>query len=246
MSRKPKTKAKAKDAKQVKKAAPAAPFVPTLPTVNLLPAHVVEILALRALRRRFIIAGVAILALMAVLYTGQFALIAKANHDLDEAKGQTQALNATMRKLAPIKAFYAGVDANQKTIQKTMANEVLYSTVVRRLHAAAPSGVNITNVSLTAQASGAATGASACPGPDPFNPGTAVACVNLTGTAPNRVEIGRLIERLFGDEFFANPYVSATAVDQNKGMSFSATVGLTDRVYSKRYDNVDFIKEASK
>lgn len=226
------------------------PFVATLPTVNLLPAEVVEVLALRRLRRKFIGAGVAVAAAMAALYVGQFAVIANANSDLEQSQGQTQTLNTRMRELAPVRAFYAGVDANQKVIQQTMAHEVLYSGVVRRLHAAAPKGVAITNVSLTAQTPSGTVGAdtaaaSACPGPDPFNPGTSVGCINITGTAPNRVEVGRFIQQLFADEIFANPYVSATTVDQAKGMAFSATVGLTDKVYSKRYDNVDFLKEAS-
>lgn len=245
-------KKKADKPAKVKKAAPVAPFVPVLPSVNLLPQHVVEVLALRALRRRFVIAGIAILVAMALAYGGQFALIAKANHDLADAQSTTTTLNAKMRTLAPVKSFYAGVDANQKTIQKTMANEVLYSDVVRRLIAAAPAGVEVSNVSLTSQATstgapGAQSGAaSACPGPDPFNPGTSVGCINITGTAPNRAAVGRFIEAMFKDDRFANPYVSSTTVDQSKGMSFAATVGLTDKVYSKRYDSVDFLKEANK
>lgn len=247
------TKSKKKDAKEGKAAkavqGPVAPFVPVLPSVNLLPTEVIEVLALRALRRRFIVAGIATVATVAVLFCGQFALIAKANADLEKENTATVALNQQMRKLAPVKAFYAGVSANQTTITATMAKEVLYSDVVRRLKATTPAGVTIGNVSLAAQSQTAGAGAAigtACPGPDPFNPGTSVGCVNIAGTATSRQVVGKLIQNLFADDHFANPYVSATTVDDKGTVTFTATVGLTDKVYSKRYSDPNFLKVAAK
>ena len=243
------TKSKKKPSDGTKVAAgPSTPFVPVLPSVNLLPVEVIEVLALRALRRRFITAAVATAVVVGLLYGGQTALIAKANTELEKENANTVALTAQMRQLAPVKAFYAGVAANQQTITTTMAQEVLYSNVVRRLKATTPAGVSIGNVSLTAQAQSTGVGAvaaSACPGPDPFNPGTSIGCVNVAGTATSRQAVGKLIENLFADDLFANPYVSATTVDETGKVTFTATVGLTDKAYSKRYSDPNFLKAAT-
>lgn len=239
----PKTKTKGKVIQ-----APTGPFTPGIPQVNLLPPDVIEVVAVQAVKRKVLAAGVGLLAIVAVLYGGQIALIASANSDLSAAKGVTADLSREMASLAPVKAFYGSVDANQKTITSTMKNEVLYSAVFSSLEEVTPRGVSLTNVNIASVGAPTTTAAAGtpCPGPDPFNPVASVGCVNITGTADSRDAIGSFLTSLDGAKMFASPYVSATTANENGEVSFTATVGLTEEVYSHRYDDVNFLRGASK
>lgn len=228
--------------------APTGPFTPTGAQVNLLPAEVVELVAVQALKRRLVIVAVAMIGLFAALYVGQFARITAANNDLAEANAKSATLSRQLADLASVKRFYADVENNQKTIMTTMQNEVLYSKVLSSLTKVTPNGIRLTNVNIAsvgATAPGEAAG-TPCPGPDPFNPVASVGCVTITGTASSRDAIGTFLTNVDRDDFFASPYVSATTADDKGQVSFSATVGLTDRVYPHRYNDVLFLRGETK
>ena len=91
--------------------------------------------------------------------------------------------------------------------------------------------------STTAPATGGTStaGASVCPGPDPFQTETIIGCVTLSGTAVSRAEVGELVTRLGSMGLFVEPFISTTTTGDTASVTFSGSVGLSEKVYSNRY-----------
>ena len=77
-----------------------------------------------------------------------------------------------------------------------------------------------------------------CPGPDPFQTEPIIGCVTLSGTAVSRAEVGELVTRLGSIGLFVEPFVSTTTTGDAQAVTFSGSVGLSDKVYSHRYGPV--------
>lgn len=80
---------------------------------------------------------------------------------------------------------------------------------------------------------------SPCPGPDPFNTRTVVGCITVSGTATSRGEVGDLVIALGADELFVEPFISTTTTADASRVSFSGSVGLSPKVFSKRYEKLE-------
>lgn len=228
----------------------AAAFVATKPTVNLLSSEVREILRVRALRQRFVVLGALVAVIVGGLFAGQQGLILAADHALAAQNAELADLQAQKKALDPVATFYSDVSANQAAIQEAMLKEVLFSRLLERLSSTAPQGVVLGNVSLIVDTAAATDGtpsnAAQCPGPDPFTENPAVGCVTVVGLATSREAVGALINSLNATDEFVNAFVSATTVTDDGGVAFNATVGLTEQVYSNRYQDIEFLKGVTK
>jgi hypothetical protein len=80
---------------------------------------------------------------------------------------------------------------------------------------------------------------SPCPGPDPFQTRTVVGCVTLSGSAASRAEVGDLVIRLGSDTLFVEPFISTTTTGDEARVTFSGSVGLSEKVFSERYADLE-------
>jgi hypothetical protein len=214
-----------------------------LPRVNLLSASAFAQLAAHDLRRRFLVAGVGLVVLVATAGTLQHLRVAEAGRVLAAEQLETTRLGTDNQALAPVRAFVAGVELQQQTVESNMAPEVYTSDVLRALLDAAPPGVRLDTLTLTVAAAQAdpAGGAAAvpapatCPGPDPFNTRTAIGCVTLSGTAASRAEVGDLVISLGDVGLFVEPFISTTTTVDTTGVTFSGSVGLSRAAFSGRF-----------
>jgi hypothetical protein len=233
---------------------------PTLPSVNILSPWVFEAIAMRRLRRRFVLGALALVVLIAGAWFAQQMRVDQAQKVLGVEQAETTRLTAQTQELAPVRTFVAGVGAEETTIQDTMAGEIYFSRVLENLQRATPLGARVQTASVTldpaavalalaggaetppaeaATTPGAVPADSACPGPDPFNTKVVVGCVTLTGTAGSRAEVGDLVIALGGDELFVEPFISTTTTADGSEVAFSGSVGLSKKVYSGRYAELD-------
>ena len=226
-----------------------------LPTVNLLSPSVFEAMAVRTLQRRFVAAAVALVLLVAGGWVVQHLRAEQAAKLLVVEEGETARLTAKAEDLAPVSTYVATV-ANQKIlVSRTMATEALLSSVLDDLAVATPEGVRVETLTAVVTATTIQTdqsastgqgqpgqpgqnGETACPAPDPFKRSTTVGCVTMTGTASTRAAIGRLVDRL-GSGVFVAPYITTTANADGTKLTFTGSVGVNSRVYSKRYADLD-------
>lgn len=238
---------------------------PGLPTVNLLSPSAFERLATRRLRRRFVAAGAVLVLLVAGAWSVQHLRVGEAEQMLRVEKAETTRLMQETQALAPVRAYVTGVEQQKQTVADAMAREIYFSIVLDGLEGSTPSGARLESLAVTlapepapvatpaegeategGSAEGEPTAAPAapvtpspCPGPDPFNTRPVVGCVTLSGTAGSRAEVGDLVISLGKDKLFVEPFISTTTTSDGSGVSFSGSVGLSERVFSKRFVELD-------
>lgn len=236
------------------------------PTVNLLSPWALDTLAARRLRRRFAGAAVVLVLLVVAAWGIQQIRVSQAEQVLTVEQAETSRLTAATAALAPVRTFVASVDQRKQLVADTMAGEVYFSRVLDALADAAPASADVESVTITLApapvASPAATPAptedgaatsedgatsapsapaveSPCPGPDPFNSRQVVGCIQLTGTADSRASVGELVIALGADDQFVEPFISTTTTADEQAVTFTGSVGLSEKVYSERYTHID-------
>ena len=218
---------------------------PGLPTVNLLSQSEFDRMAVRRLRKRFVAGGVALLILVGAGWFLQHQRVSDAEKLVAVEQAETNRLSAQTQTLVTIKTYVTGVAAQEQTVQTTMAREIYFSEVLEGIRTASPSGTSLQSIAVTlapdaaaaaAPVAGApAAGASICPGPDPFKTQTIIGCVTLSGTAASRAEVGELVTNLGSMGLFVEPFISTTTAGDAAPVSFSGSVGLSEKVFSNRY-----------
>lgn len=224
---------------------------PGLPTVNILSPWVFERMAIRRLRRRFALAGFVLVLLIAAAWSAQHLRTEQAQQVLDVETAETTRLTAQTNELAPVRAFVAGIEQQKQTVQDTMASEIYFSRVLEGIQRDTPLGAEVTSLQVTlapapaavAPVEGAAEDAapvvSPCPGPDPFNTLVVVGCITISGSAATRADVGAFVIALGDDELFVEPFISTTTTADDSEVTFSGSVGLSEKVFSGRYADLD-------
>ncbi|MDO9495238.1 MAG: hypothetical protein Q7J48_06020 [Nocardioides sp.] len=234
--------------------------------VNLLSPWVLEGLRVRRLRQRFGVAAVVVLVLIAGGWTFQRLQLEQTRADLHGERAVTTGLQRQIEDLGEIRTYVQGVQHRASTVQDAMFTQVSFSQVLRALEAATPRGVRIESISVTLPVAGSEPAAgvvsfadpeeleaargldgASCPGPDPFGTKVVVGCLDLTGTAGDRDQVGRLVINLGREGLFVEPFVSTTTTGDGTGVSFTGSVALSPQVFSRRYDDLTGLltKEAS-
>jgi hypothetical protein len=252
------TRAEKKAEKKADKAARKNRLVPVLPSVNILSPWVFERMAISRLRRRFAVAGVVLMLLVVAGWAVQGLRIDQAEKVLAVEEAETARLTVETRTLTPVKTFVATIGQQQLSVQNNMAAEIYFSRVLEEFQNATPFAATVESVSITldpnagsvalgnAPAVGEAIPVeSPCPGPDPFNTKLVIGCITLSGSAASRADVGELVINLGNEELFVEPFISTTTAGDGTGVTFSGSVGLSDKVYSRRYADLEKLLKAS-
>jgi Tfp pilus assembly protein PilN len=232
-------------------------LVPVLPSVNILSPWVFERMAISQLRQRFTPAGLVLILLVVAGWAVQGLRIDQAEKVLAVEQAETSRLTAETNELAPVQTFVATVGQHQLSVQNNMAAEIYFSRVVEELQNATPFAAHVESVSvaLDPNAGSVALGnapavgetipvVSPCPGPDPFNTKLVIGCITLAGSAGSRADVGELVINLGNEELFVEPFISTTTTGEGNEVTFSGSVGLSDKVYSRRYAELDKLLKA--
>jgi Tfp pilus assembly protein PilN len=246
----------AKKAGKAEKADKKNQPVPVLPSVNILSPWVFERMAISRLRHRFALAGFVLVLLIAAGWAIQGLRVDQAEKVLAVEQAETARLTAETNELASVKTFIAAVGQQQLTVQGSMAGEIYFSRVLEELQNATPFAAKVDTLSvvLDPNAAAAALGtaptpaeaiptASPCPGPDPFNTKLVIGCITLSGSAGTRADVGEFVINLGAEELFVEPFISTTTAGDGS-ITFSGSVGLSEKVYSGRYAQLDKLLKA--
>jgi Tfp pilus assembly protein PilN len=252
------TRAEQKALKKADKAARKNQLVPVLPSVNILSPWVFERMAISRLRRLFALAGVVLMMLVAAGWVVQGLRIDQAEKVLAVEEAETARLSVETNQLTPVKSYVATVGQQQLSVQNNMAAEIYFSRVLEEFQNATPFAANVESISiaLDPNAGSVALGQapavgetipveSPCPGPDPFNTKLVIGCITLSGSAASRADVGELVINLGNEELFVEPFISTTTAGDGTGVTFSGSVGLSDKVYSRRYADLEKLLKGS-
>lgn len=225
----------------------------TVPAVNLLSPWVFEAMAARRLQERFAVAAVVLMMMLGAAWAVQHLRTGHAERLLADEQATTARLTGQTQELAPVRTYVASVQQQKQVAQEAMKDEVYLSRVMTALEAATPPGATVESITVkvtppveggdaeaaAAADSGEASGESTCPGPDPFHTRTLVGCVTLTGSAQSRASVGRMVLDLGGDPLFVEPFISTTTTAEGDGVTFTGSVGLSTKTFSRRYADID-------
>ena len=237
-------------------------------SVNLLSPWVREGLRVRALRKRFTYALLALVVAAGGAWAFHQLLLREASAELRGEQAVGTALQDRIADLSPVSGYVADVRTRSQEVRDTMWTEVSHARVLDTLVGLAPAGTTFESTTLAlpvpgavdpaattpdpAAAESAAEGAEAvdpeddparglaatCPGPDPFATETVVACLELTGTAPSRRVVADLVQALAAEKLFVEPFITTTTTDEAATVSFTGSVGVDPRAFTGRYDDL--------
>ncbi|HYO39381.1 MAG TPA: PilN domain-containing protein [Nocardioidaceae bacterium] len=225
----------------------------TIPSVNLLSPWAFDALTARRLQERFAVAAVVLVMLLGAGWAVQHLRTGHAERLLADEQKTTARLATRTKELAPVRTYVSSVLAQKQVAQEAMKDEVYLSRVMSALESATPTGAKVESITVKvtppveggdANAAAAAggtgdAGESTCPGPDPFHTRVLVGCVTLTGSAKSRDSVGRMVRNLGSDRLFVEPFISTTTTAEGDDVTFTGSVGLSTKTFSRRYADMD-------
>ncbi len=224
----------------------------TVPAVNLLSPWVFEAMAARRLQERFAVAAVVLVMLLGAGWALQHLRTGHAERLLADQQATTARLAGQNRELATVRTYVSSVLQQKQVAQDAMKDEVYLSRVMAALETATPAGAAVESITVkvtppvggaegggTAEAAAADAGESTCPGPDPFHTRVLVGCVTITGSAKTRASVGRMVLNLGSDPLFVEPFISTTTTAEGDDVTFTGSVGLSTKTFSRRYADID-------
>lgn len=226
---------------------------PAEASVNLLSPWVFEDLRVHQLRRRFLLAAIVLVAVIALVWAGLRFNLHRANDELRGEDAVTTGLTNQISELTPVRTYVDSVTRRVVTVHGATYDDVAFSRVLAALSAATPADADVESISVTL-ASTASDGTapapdaaadparglvgSTCPGPDPFGTKVVVGCMTIQGTADSRDAVSKLVIALGADGVFVEPFIDTTTTSDATQVTFSGSVGLSPKVFSGRYDSL--------
>jgi len=226
---------------------------PAEASVNLLSPWVFEDLRVHQLRRRFLLAAIVLVAVIALVWAGLRFNLHRANDELRGEDAVTTGLTHQISELTPVRTYVDSVTRRVVTVHGATYDDVAFSRVLAALSAATPADADVQSISVTL-ASTASDGTapapdsaadparglvgSTCPGPDPFGTKVVVGCMTIQGTADSRDAVSKLVIALGADGVFVEPFIDTTTTSDATQVTFSGSVGLSPKVFSGRYDSL--------
>ena len=226
---------------------------PAEASVNLLSPWVFEDLRVHQLRRRFLLAAIVLVAVIALVWAGLRFNLHRANDELRSEDAVTTGLTNQISELTPVRTYVDSVTRRVVTVHGATYDDVAFSRVLAALSEATPADADVESISVTL-ASTASDGTapapdaaadparglvgSTCPGPDPFGTKVVVGCMTIQGTADSRDAVSKLVIALGADGVFVEPFIDTTTTSDATQVTFSGSVGLSPKVFSGRYDSL--------
>jgi hypothetical protein len=196
--------------------------------VNLLPAETAQRQAESNLIRRFMVAGVGVVALTGVAWVAQTVVIKVAENDLAVAGVAQQAAQQALARLEPIQTFASAMSQQNEVIGTTMATHTSFADALRGFRSAWPAGSEV-------QTLDAKLGAG-CPGPEPFQPPASIGCITWSVSVPGQKQVRDLVADLSGVPGFVSPYLINAARNES-AFDSSGTVNFDDRLLTHRFSD---------
>lgn len=227
------------DKKEVEEVPLAAELAaPLLPRVDLLPPEIGERRRLRKVQTGLGGAVLATLGLATLLVLGAQASVGDAQADLDAATATGAGLRAQQEAFAPVVQTRRRAQAAEQVLADAMGEEVRFSSLLDTIGRSTPSGVWISDLTLTQGTAAATPGTAAAAAPAAAGVPEAIGTASITAVGFDHDSVAAWLESLAGAEGFTAPAFSAATESlrgERKVVEFTSTATLTDAALSRRY-----------
>jgi Tfp pilus assembly protein PilN len=200
--------------------------------MNLLPPEVRQRQKTRRQTAAVIAAGVVVLAGVGALYFLQQLRLVGVNNDLEEQHEVNAGIQAQINDLRRFDELQREVEASRTMLSTLLANEILWSGVLRDVSLVVPSDVWLSG--LTGDTNESATSAA------PATPGAAgtglVGQITFNGFSLDHRAVALWLARLDDVRGFANPWLSnaqKTDVGNSKVVQFTSSVDLSQQAVAR-------------
>jgi Tfp pilus assembly protein PilN len=200
--------------------------------MNLLPPEVRQRQRTRRQTAAVIAAGVVVLAGIGALYFLQQLRLVGVNNDLEEQRDANAAIQAQINDLRRFDELQREVQASRTMLQTLLANEILWSGVLRDVSLVIPSDVWLSGLTGDTNESGN-TAAPATTGTT--NTGL-VGQITFNGFSLDHRAVALWLARLDDVRGFANPWLSnaqKTDVGNNQVVQFTSSVDLSQQAVAR-------------
>jgi Tfp pilus assembly protein PilN len=201
-------------------------------TANLLPDEVVNARQGRRARRLVLASLTALVLVLGGLYAAAAVETAVVRQELNDAESRARDLTAQQQRYAEVVRVQQESGAIEAQLAKLMADDLRWSAVLASLRAAAPAGVQLTNVSarLNAPADEAAA-ADTAQLPSSAKP---IGGIDITGAAGSKPQIAAYVDALAKTRNLADPYLSSVTEDDRE-LQFTLRVSVTESALGGRF-----------
>lgn len=204
--------------------------------INLLPPEVRQRQRVRRQTAAVIAAGVVILAGVAALFFLQQLRLVAVNNDLEDQRATNSGIQAQINDLRRFDELQREVEASRNMLTTLMANEVLWSGILRDISLVIPSDVWLSGVSAQTNESSLSTTAPAAAGTGTGGATGLVGQITFTGFSLDHRAVALWLARLDDIRGFANPWLSnaqKTDVGTHKVVQFASSVDLSQQAVAR-------------
>jgi Tfp pilus assembly protein PilN len=201
---------------------------------NLLPTEIADKRRLRQLKRRSGLSLVALVAVLLAWFVFAWLQTTTTKSSLSSAQHRNRSLLAQEQQFGPVVTAQAQSAAIRSELAQLMTGDVNWTTMLRKLRAAAPAGVQISTV--TASISPQAVNATSGGGIGVLNQTgqLPVGQLTITGSAPDKNSVAALVDRLTKVPGLAAPF-PASVSGQAGTVTYTANMLITSEVLGGRY-----------
>jgi Tfp pilus assembly protein PilN len=204
--------------------------------INLLPPEVRQRQSVRRRTAAVVAAGVVVLAGVAALYFLQQLRLVGVNNDLEDQRAANSGIQAQINDLRRFDELQREVEASRTMLSTLMANEILWSGVLRDVSLVIPSDVWLSGMTAqTNESGGAVSPAPATPVAGQPGQGL-VGQITFNGFALDHRAVALWLARLDDVRGFANPWLSnaqKTDVGTSKVVQFASSVDLSQQAVAR-------------
>lgn len=201
--------------------------------MNLLPPEVRQRQRTRRQTAAVIAAGVVVLAGVGALYFLQQLRLVGVNNDLEDQRSTNAGIQAQINDLRRFDELQREVEASRTMLTSLLANEILWSGVLRDVSLVIPSDVWLSGMTGDTSESGQS-------GAAPGTPGAAgqglVGQITFNGFSLDHRAVALWLARLDDVRGFANPWLSnaqKTDVGNNTVVQFTSSVDLSQQAVAR-------------
>jgi Tfp pilus assembly protein PilN len=205
---------------------------------DLLPDEIISARQADVVRRKVLIGLALVVALLVAWFGASWWQTSGARSDLTDQQRQAVASRNQQNEFGPLVAAQNGAQSIRTELQKLMAGDLPWKTMLTALRAQAPAGVTLTNVSatMTAGAAVAGNGGASTEQAATLNQSgkQEVGNLTLTGTGPDKNSVAAYADRLSRMKGLTAPLITSVVV-ADRTVTFTIDVIVTSDALGGRY-----------
>jgi Tfp pilus assembly protein PilN len=199
--------------------------------VNLLPPELLERQARKRRTRLVVLAGCAVLGIIALFYVLQIFRLSSANSDLEAQQARNAQLSAQIASLNQYAALQQELKDQQGVLDGILSNQYLWSSALNDVSRVIPDDAALNSfdgqiTAVTGTPAGGTTTTVTGTNPD------VVGQITFSGTALDIRTIATWLNQLASVKGWIDPQVSSITQDQGDIYSFDTTVQITKQALS--------------